>query len=59
MYYTQATWFRPGTVFEKHRELSNKLLLFENLMAYCENKNKDLQVGEDTILGFYRKYYPE
>ena len=28
--------------FEKHRELSNKLLLFENLMAYCENKNKDL-----------------
>ena len=46
--FSQFSKHRPANMkemtnhFEKHRELSNKLLLFENLMAYCENKNKDL-----------------
>ena len=46
--FSQFSRHRPANMkemtnhFEKHRELSNKLLLFENLMSYCENKNKDI-----------------
>lgn len=31
----------------------------QNYEAIKRDKNRDLQVGEDTIRMFYRKYYPE
>ena len=46
--FTEFSKYRPGHVkkmtnhFENHKEISNKLNLFINMMSYCESNNLDL-----------------
>ncbi len=61
-----ATNLNPKTLNKWRRIASNFAAKFETkefFISFKEavkrDKNRDLQVGEDTILGFYRKYYPE
>lgn len=60
-----ATNLNPKTMSRWHRIASNfnvKLETKEFYVSFKEavkrDKNRDLQVGEDTIRMFYRKYYP-
>lgn len=61
-----ATNLNPKTLNKWKRIASNFVAKFETkefFISFKEavkrDKNRDLQVGEDTILGFYRKYYSE
>lgn len=61
-----ATNLNPETVSKWRRIASNfnaKLETKEFYVPFKEavkrDKNRDLQIGEDVILGFYRRYYPE
>jgi predicted kinase len=54
---TQSKWKSIAQTFNA------KLLYKEFIIPYKEavkrDKNRNLQIGEDTIRMFYRKYYPE
>lgn len=61
-----ATNLNPKTLNKWQRIASNFAAKFETKEFFIpfkeavkRDKNRDLQVGEDVILGFYRKYYPE
>lgn len=54
---TLNKWRRIAYNFAAKFETKEFFISFKE--AVKRDKNRDLQVGEDTILGFYRKYYPE
>lgn len=54
---TMSRWRGIATNFNAKLETKEFYVSFEE--AVKRDKNRDLQVGEDVILGFYRKYYPE
>lgn len=54
---TKDKWEELASKFDA--ELQYKEILVPYKEAVKRDKNRDLQVGEDTIRTFYRKYYPE
>lgn len=54
---TKDKWEALASKFDA--ELQYKEILVPYKEAVKRDKNRDLQVGEDTIRTFYRKYYPE
>ena len=54
---TISKWRRIASNFNAKLETKEFYVPFEE--AVKRDKNRDLQVGEDVILGFYRRYYPE
>lgn len=53
---TKAKWEEMASNFDA--EIKYKEILVSYNEAIKRDKNRDLQVGEDTIRMFYRKYYP-
>lgn len=53
---TIAKWRRIASNFNAKFETKEFIISFKE--AVKRDKNRDLQVGEDTIRTFYRKYYP-
>ena len=54
---TMSRWRGIAINFNAKLETKEFYVPFEE--AVKRDKNRDLQVGEDVILGFYRRYYPE
>ena len=54
---TLNKWQRIAFNFAAKFETKEFFISFKE--AVKRDKNRDLQVGEDVILGFYRRYYPE
>ena len=53
---TMSRWRGIATNFNVKLETKEFYIPFKE--AVKRDKNRDLQVGEDTIRMFYRKYYP-
>lgn len=54
---TKAKWEEIASKFNAN--IQYKEIVIPYYEAIKRDKNRDLQVGEDTIRMFYRKYYPE
>lgn len=54
---TKAKWKEIALNFDANIEYKEIVIPYHE--AVKRDKNRDLQVGEDTIRMFYRKYYPE
>lgn len=54
---TMSRWRGIAANFNAKLETKEFYISFEE--AVKRDKNRDLQVGEDVIPGFYRKYYSE
>lgn len=54
---TKRKWEEIASNFDANIEYKEILIPYEE--AVKRDKNRDLQVGADTIRMFYRKYYPE
>ena len=54
---TMSRWRGIAANFNVKLETKEFYIPFKE--AVKRDKNRDLQVGEDVILGFYRRYYPE
>lgn len=54
---TRAKWEGIASNFDA--DVKYKEILVPYKEAVKRDKNRDLQVGEDTIRMFYRKYYPD
>lgn len=54
---TKAKWEEIASNFDANIEYKEIVVPYKE--AVKRDKNRDLQVGEDTIRMFYRKYYPE
>lgn len=54
---TMSRWRGIASNFNVKLETKEFYIPFKE--AVKRDKNRDLQVGEDVILGFYRRYYPE
>ena len=54
---TMSRWRRIASNFNAKLEMKEFYVPFKE--AVKRDKNRDLQIGEDVILGFYRRYYPE
>lgn len=54
---TKAKWKEIASNFNAKLEYKEFIIPYKE--AIKRDKNRDLQVGEDTIRMFYRKYYPE
>ena len=54
---TRAKWEEIASNFDANIEYKEIVIPYKE--AVKRDKNRDLQVGEDTIRIFYRKYYPE
>lgn len=54
---TMSRWRGIAANFNVKLETKEFYVPFEE--AVKRDKNRDLQIGEDVILGFYRRYYPE
>lgn len=54
---TISKWRRIASNFNAKLEIKNFIVPY--LEAVKRDKNRNLQVGEDTIRIFYRKYYPD
>lgn len=54
---TMAKWRRIASIF--NAKIETKEFFVPYLEAVKRDKNRDLQVGEDTIRNFYRRYYPD
>lgn len=53
---TQAKWKQIASEFNANLKFMNFIVSYKE--AIKRDKTRDLQVGEDTIRMFYRKYYP-
>ena len=54
---TRAKWEEIASNFDANIEYKEIVIPYKK--AIKRDKNRDLQVGEDTIRMFYRKYYPD
>ena len=54
---TKVKWEGIASKFNANVEYKEIVIPYKE--AVKRDKNRDLQVGEDTIRTFYRKYYPE